>query len=309
MSKTRAILFVLTFSVSGPILSLAASADLSGAKRSARADENSQVVAIPHIVKSQGSEGAPIFIKNLANPESEADVAHKQYERHEKPALDRRLTIATELLAVFTFLLFCFTAGLWWVTYRLSRDARDVSTRQSADSLQTIAIAQQAANAAKASAEATELAAQTMKSTASHQLRAYVCIGEVSGTATDGRWEVRFEVKNVGSTIARRVNYSAEMQVLPYPLPANTSFLRALRIDQDIAHLGPGQGLFGVALIGNVDTVALSKAEMQRTYLYGTVVYTDIFERLQETNFCYVCNLDSAGTITVVNAPQNNSGT
>jgi hypothetical protein len=74
--------------------------------------------------ETQGTASNPVFVKSLPSPESEADARHKQYEHQEKPTLDRWLTGGTVALAVFTFLLFCFTAALWYVTYRLSKDAR-----------------------------------------------------------------------------------------------------------------------------------------------------------------------------------------
>ena len=81
-------------------------------------------------LEQRGTEVAPLFVKSIPSLENEAEAAHKAYERHEKPALDRRLTIGTELLAFFTCLLFCFTAALWMATQKLVKDANKSAERQ-----------------------------------------------------------------------------------------------------------------------------------------------------------------------------------
>ena len=89
--------------------------------------------------EARGTEADPLFIRSIAAPESSDDAKHKEYERHEKPSLDRRLTIGTELLAAFTFFLFVFTAGLFWVTYKLSREAKKGSETQELNMQDSIA--------------------------------------------------------------------------------------------------------------------------------------------------------------------------
>ncbi len=98
--------------------------------------------------KRKTIEQSLIPAKTTSAPDSPEDVAHKQYEHHEKPMLDRWLTYSTVALASFTFFLFVFTAALWWATYRLSRDAREVATRQAREMQRALALSETTANAA-----------------------------------------------------------------------------------------------------------------------------------------------------------------
>jgi hypothetical protein len=81
----------------------------------------------------RGTESDPLFVKRIVAPVSQEDAARDAYEHQEKQMLDRRLTVATELLAGFTFLLFVFTGLMWRATYMLASD-----TRKAADSTVTL---------------------------------------------------------------------------------------------------------------------------------------------------------------------------
>ena len=89
--------------------------------------------------ETRGTEESPLFVKSISGPESASDAAHKQYEHQEKPSIDRRLTFATEVLAGFTGVLMFFTGGMWFATYRLSRDAKKSSATQEARMRDSIA--------------------------------------------------------------------------------------------------------------------------------------------------------------------------
>lgn len=101
----------------------------SGRERIQPPQASASNAASQAIAEQRGTANVPLFVQSVPSPENEEDAAHKKYERYEKPSLDRRITIGTELLALFTFLLFCFTAALWLATRRLVKDA-DKSAKQ-----------------------------------------------------------------------------------------------------------------------------------------------------------------------------------
>jgi len=111
--------------------------------------EKPSKVAGQSAVEQRGTENAPLYVKSIPSPESEAEAAHRQYEYHEKPALDRRLTYSTIALAAFTLLLFIFTAALWWVTLQLSRQARAEGERHAAEMKESLGLAEASNRIAK----------------------------------------------------------------------------------------------------------------------------------------------------------------
>jgi len=79
--------------------------------------------------KQRGTEKVPIFVKTPA-PTTQAERDYETYEKREKPANERKITDATVALAWITGVLALFTAGLWFATYRLVREAKDTAKRQ-----------------------------------------------------------------------------------------------------------------------------------------------------------------------------------
>ena len=166
--------------------------------------------------QARGTETAPIFIRSIASPESESDAAHKQWEHHEKPSLDRRLTISTELLAAFTFVLMVFTGLMWLATYKLSRDAKLAGAAQERKMQDSIAEAARSTAAMERVATATVNNANLMQSIMHKQLRAYIVHSNVQATyardlsrnAADGFFFFDIIMENSGLTPA--INFVAE---------------------------------------------------------------------------------------------------
>ena len=150
----RAVLLAASLIVGGAAIAASNPPVPSGRESVQKPNPSTDKPASQPAYEQRGTEAAPLFVKSIPSAEDKDEAAHKEYERHEKPALDRRLTISTELLALFTFLLFVFTACLWWVTYRLSRDAKEASSRQAVQTESALAISKTAADAALASATA-----------------------------------------------------------------------------------------------------------------------------------------------------------
>ena len=64
-------------------------------------------------IRVQGTRELPIVIETVVAAKTQAEIDHQNYERHEKPTLDRWLTWATVALAGITGVLAYFTYGLW----------------------------------------------------------------------------------------------------------------------------------------------------------------------------------------------------
>ena len=164
--------------------------------------------------KQKGTEQSLILEKTISAPDSPEDAAHKQYEQHEKPMLDRWLTYSTVALAISTFLLFLFT-------YRLSRDARKVATRQAGEMQRALALSESTANAA---IESNNISRAAMIA----DQRPWVSVGvEIGGPlaydANDWdagiRWHIplRYKLQHLGKTPATKVSFFAE--IIPFTLP------------------------------------------------------------------------------------------
>ncbi len=133
------------------------------------------------------------------------------------------MTNATELLALFTFLLFCFTGALWWVTYRLSKDAKTTGTAQSLAMAKSIEEANRSASAMEEVAKATKDNAVLMKGILQKQMRAYLAFESPAyvprDATTSWRYEIRFSIKNFGHTSAQAVNVNSKLAILSWPIP------------------------------------------------------------------------------------------
>lgn len=90
---------------------------VSGKKQHAEAGQPASNAA----PDQRGTASAPLFVKGIPGEESANDAAHKEYEHHEKPTLDRWLTWSTVALSVSTFFLFFVTAALAVFTWKLWR--------------------------------------------------------------------------------------------------------------------------------------------------------------------------------------------
>ncbi|MEO7863654.1 MAG: hypothetical protein ABIU05_25105 [Nitrospirales bacterium] len=154
-------------------------------------------------------------------PDSPEDVAHKQYEHHEKPTLDRWLTYSTVALASFTFFLFVFTAALWWATYRLSRDAREVATRQAREMQRVLALSETTANTAIESnniSRAAMIAEQRPWVSVDAKIAGPLAY-DATGWDAGIRWHIplQYGLQHLGKTPATKVSFFAE--IIPWTLP------------------------------------------------------------------------------------------
>lgn len=248
----------------------------------------------PKVEKLGDFPHRPIFVEVPKSPvkttESLYSEKHGNYASHEW-----LLVYLTGALVAITGALAWYTARLYKATVKLGDDAAQTSRRQALETGKALAIAQQAADAATKGAETAEITAQ-------QQLRAYLYIRATSGSATLGVNTMSFEIKNAGATGAHRVNYCARLEYFCDPL-VESELLVALAIDKDIAHIAPSHMLMGLA--SNTESSAV-KLPGSRLYMFGTIVYFDIFSVFRETNFCFLCTKVDGNQLVATNANMHN---
>ena len=247
--------------------------------------------------EQRGSASAPLFVQTIPAAESAADATHKEYERHEKPALDRRLTVGTEFLAAFTFLLFCFTAALWWVTYRLSKDARDASARQAWDMQNSLRIAGDMVCAANESATAATKSARIAGESAVRQQRAYVNVFKVFASwhpdATDKLRPITItvETRNAGQTPAHKVfgwmnSKNSKEMPLDFPRPSQDGQPQSvgLQAPGQVNHFQRPRTL----VLDTESEIEIWQSGRESLYVWGEIQYIDAFDAPRQTRFRYV---------------------
>lgn len=242
--------------------------------------------------ETRGTEQYPLFVKSIPSPESEADASHKEYEHHEKPSLERRLTAGTEMLAGFTFLLMLFTGGMWIATYRLSNDAKQSSSTQEARMRDSIAEAGRATAAMENIAKATVDNAALMQGVMHRQMRAYISTELAGANYQDAnlRFQVDITLTNNGFTPARKVSYSIDADVFGDALPVDFAFPSYGDIRANDATLAPRQAFVIHGVVRNRlpddDAQVVMRGDEKRLFCWGTIYYEDIFESKWRTDFC-----------------------
>jgi hypothetical protein len=223
----------------------------------------------------RGTDASPTVVKLLPPDVSEEEVAHKDYERHEKPMLDRWLTWGTVALALIT-------AVLSYFTYRLWSDARLAARESAKDTQASLAISKQAADAATLSAEVARRALVITQRASVHPNFYHVDgnIGE-DGSVVEWRIGVRFE--NSGQTRAERLSAGSILQEVAYGQPPP-----AFDFTTPGARIGLGRGAH-ITAVGKNSKDRLSRERANRilngeidVYLCGIARYYDVFEGTQE---------------------------
>lgn len=208
------------------------------------------------VYKQQGAESMPLVVKGIPAVESEDDRKHKAYEQHEKPTLDRVLTWSTVALAVFTFLLFFFTAALWLVTYRLSSVAR-----------------------------------KEFNST--HRPMIRVRHVWPSGDLWEGgTFAINTQIVNVGLTKAKITEYSATTLILPNgkQLPAVPLYGYCMIVKKDL-FLESGQSTDLPPMTEQIRSITQEdngaiRGNRKLLYCFGYIRYEDTESRVRTTAFC-----------------------
>jgi hypothetical protein len=195
--------------------------------------------------------------------------------------------LATIITAIFTVVLALSTVFLW----RETKDLRDFAQQQSNDMKASIAEATRSADAMRDVAKA--LSAQTASTHA--MLRAYLTLGLAGvipqNKETNYRYEVRMTLQNVGITPASKVGVNTYADILPIPLPSDFKFPT---FDPALGgvngNIGPHQNNIISAIAPRIysdeDVHEVETSAKKALYVFGTVVYEDIFGASRTTTFC-----------------------
>ena len=182
---------------------------------------------------------------------------------------------------------------------RKLRQTVDASTQQTKDMKESIAQSTRAANAMEKSANAATVGSQAAARSVeliSKQMRAYLSVRINDGFYQDRAANLRFEVKpmliNTGLTPAQRVSYSAKADVLPFPLADEFVFPALEKPRSIFGLLAPQQNMIMNAMVqgdffedGEVEDIKRGRGK--RLYIWGTVLYEDVFGEQRYTNFAH----------------------
>ncbi len=246
--------------------------------------------------EQRGTERAPLFVKGEVVTKKDAESVKEDAEdRKVKEAADAALVNYTGHLAAATYLLFAFTAGLFAVTYRLSRDAKHTGDDHASKMERSIAQAERAASAMERVANATIQNATLMQGMLHKQMRAYLTVSVASGIYQERDKNLKFGILpsllNSGHTPAHKLSYWAKAAVLPFPLPDDFDFPTPESVTPQAMLLGPHHA---VELNGHLedfvpdDEVPVIKSGRdRRVHIWGIVTYTDAFDEVHTTKFCH----------------------
>ncbi len=207
--------------------------------------------------EQRGSEQAPLLVK-APSPTTQAERDYVAYEKHEKPANERKMTNATVALAWITGVLAFFTALLWGATYCLVRNAKDTARRQ---------------------------------------LRAYISLtgGDIVVSEEKKEFRVALKFINCGQTPAYSVSSSFEAEIRELQnvnLPElGQVFPSAKPIGERDSNTiaGPGIHINTAEVKGFInDQLEHVRSRTSAIFVWGEINYIDIFDQPHWLKFRYV---------------------
>ena len=236
----------------------------------------------------RGTETSPLFIKVIPPLAMDPGPAEHAQNPNGYTSPEWWLVWVTIILAAITAVLAGYTAKLWGATKSLAEDAEKTTTRQASEMQHSLLIAQESADAAKKSAEASERTINTIEITAERQLRAYVGVERVEmlnirpnpSKDFEETWiHVRF--KNFGQVPATRLEYWVVIDTAEFPL--RTAFIGE-KVHQQTGVIQPHDTFTAKMKLGMID----SPDEHAGLYIDGEIRYFDGFAPDRVTRFFYM---------------------
>jgi hypothetical protein len=186
-----------------------------------------------------------------------------------------------------------------WLQRKQIEAAIQGMEESASDMKESIAQATRAARAMEKSAEAVTVASQAAAQSAGFlpkQMRAYLSVriggGVYQDRAANWRFEVRPMLINTGFTPAHKVAYAAKAAVLPFPLLDEFVFPALEKPRSVFGLLAPQQNLTMNAMVqgdffDDEEVENIKRGHERRLYVWGTVVYEDVFGQPRYTNFAH----------------------
>jgi hypothetical protein len=232
-----------------------------------------------------------------------------------------RLSNYTRQLSVFTAALVIVTAFLFAIGVyqgiQLSRHAGHMES-SAAEASRAAAAMEQVASGIAESVENTRQVLATQRDFAQRQMRAYLSIIDPGYVLQDRTapyfLEFQLNMINTGHTPAHRIRFAARLRALPVPLPDTFDFSIPANEFIVSGHLNPGQKQFFRRNLGRLMEDDELNAVMGgptpiRAYIYGTILFDDVFGIERHTNFCQFGLWDKAMRFSTMNTSRHNDAT
>ncbi len=192
------------------------------------------------------------------------------------------LVIFTGLLFLGTVALALYTAKLWRATVRLGADAKATAERQGREMQQSIAIAREAADAAKKSANTAESALISTQRALVFPSKIHAMAGisqKAGGAVVD--WTFFIVWENAGSTPTRHMYMHTNWSSFNNELGEDFDFpdLSTAPIRRRPIVLGPKATTFSGESVIPIDVLIGAADKRNHVYLWGWVEYNDIFDK------------------------------
>jgi hypothetical protein len=242
--------------------------------------------------------GALVFLFWLG---SLAFVCHRLNVPHLEQHRLQTLGQVGEAMAItgvlFSGLGFVALIATVWLQRRQIEAAIQGMEESTRDMKESIGQATRSADAMEKSAKAVTVGSQAAAQSVillPKQMRAYLSVRINSGFYQD-RPNWKFEVKpmliNTGLTPALKVGYAAKADVLPFPLADEFVFPSLEKPRSVFGLLAPQHDLIINAMVesdfdeGEVENIKRGRG--RRLYIWGTIVYEDVFGQPRYTNFAH----------------------
>lgn len=228
------------------------------------------------------------------------EATNKTENHHDYASSEWWLVYLTGALVLVTLGLAIYTARLYRATVKLGEEADKTSTRQAAEMSKSIAISEQAANAAIRSAHVAEVALVITQ-------RAYVSLIAVDRdmTRTYPTFDVRF--KNTGHTPAVNLVPVMKVHLAEWPLVSN---LPEITPGKSKSTLGPNIES-GMKASWN-EEIPLPENDVRFSsgknaiYVYGRIDYEDTFGTKRFTTYRFAYRLAGTGKIFPIPESEGN---
>jgi hypothetical protein len=195
--------------------------------------------------------------------------------------------------------------------------AQSTSMQQSVAEATRLASAMEAVSKEIAvSAKAATESVAALKERTAKQMRAYLTVVFGSGVPQERQKQLRFEAKpaliNAGHTPAHNVRYQARAEILPVPLPEDFAFPLTGEFVGG-ALIGPQQNVIISAVVddycddGEIEDIKTGKGKV--LYIWGIVMYTDVFGEDHYTKFCQSTLFTTDGKVFGFFLPKHNEAT
>jgi hypothetical protein len=265
-------------------------------------------VAAPLTPDLRGTEQKPLIVREITVPVPPESVTRREADAAEHAYNERLTTYSTVGLALVTALLAVFTFLLWYANRKLVLGADITAERQAREMQASIAEATRSATAVEQLAEATKKNASLMSDILHKQMRAYVSVESGAGVYQDDKNNFGSypKIVNTGLSPARNVSHRVRAAILDANTPRDFAFPEPTALFSNDVTLASHQSFTMTAVVGDRynedEVIEIMKADKRRVFVWGSVMYDDVFGGHWETRFCHSYGFVKVGDEMKVNS-------